>query len=461
MCTHTLNYLLTKKFPILAVQISELQAEEVLLWDHGWDIFNKFVHAHCFNIALLVPCFVSNDKTANLQVFDLLGKPLIGDIGLWIVISMHHKASKTLEAGCAENPRITPRQKEPDSVLRNPIDALYVWAETGLVSREHLTSHINDVQLVFFTVGKQNSRELFWNKVDFFHVTWRLGDKLFSWENTLFQGIVCLDVLDVRIGQLASEKFKITLLWVFLDNFGGLELRIIFGFDLRLIVVQISNLFDYSDEKAGSVLQVRQNAQTIWQLRQNATLIVLIEHSVSRVRFELFRNLIQGCILIKVGKSFLSFFFLFFDFFALFSRLHVHKFPLGHSLRELESLHCFLRRQESNFARILFQNGGNDSLIFDWIQRAGWVRHFATNFQKFNSSIQNLNLQRMERLTVFGTPFGPFCWNFSYCSIRTARHITYDSIVSNPTIFTNFTIFVAKLRENLSLMICDDNIGWI
>ena len=107
---------------------------------------------------------------------------------------------------------------------------------------------------MLFTVSKQNTGELFRNKVDFFHVTWRLGDKLFSWENTLFEAIVCLNVLYVRVGQLTAEKFKITLFGVFLDNFRSLESGIIFGFNLRLIVVQIGNLFYDSNEKARSVL---------------------------------------------------------------------------------------------------------------------------------------------------------------------------------------------------------------
>ena len=84
------------------------------------------MHAHCFDIALFVPCLVSNDETADLQVFDLLSEFLIWNVSLRVVISVHHKASKRLEAGGAEDARSAPRQNKTDSVLRYPINALHI-----------------------------------------------------------------------------------------------------------------------------------------------------------------------------------------------------------------------------------------------------------------------------------------------------------------------------------------------
>lgn len=137
-------------------------------------------------------------------------------------------------------------------------------------------------------------------------------------------------------------------------------------------------------------------------------------------------------------------------------RFQVHESPIGETRLEFEARKTCI--DESYLALVFFQGSSNHSFIFNWVQRTGWIGNQTTDFEQFNSTPKDLKLKWMQWLSVFCVPVSPFLGDLTDGSIWTTGHVAKYSIVSYSHIFTSFKVHVLQLREELSLVIGDDNV---
>ena len=139
--------------------------------------------------------------------------------------------------------------------------------------------------------------------------------------------------------------------------------------------------------------------------------------------------------------------------------LHVEEGPAGQTWLEFEALQEILRLDQSDLAAVFLEHGSDYRLVFDRVQRAGRVSHLASNLEKFDSSFQDLDLERVQGLAALRAPFLPFSWDLADGCIGTAWDVTNDTIVANTAILANLAVLIFELGEYLCVMVSDDDAG--
>ena len=164
--------------------------------------------------------------------------------------------------------------------MAHAINALNIRAILTLVPDKDGASGADNLQLVVTAVRMEVLAELFCDKVDFLHLPEVLRDQLFSWEGSPFQSVVCLDVLDVGVRNVASEEVEILHRLDLLDSFRRLYSRIILGFEVRGLSIELLNFLNHCDEKTTRILVVGHDTKALGQLRQNALIVMIQEHGL-------------------------------------------------------------------------------------------------------------------------------------------------------------------------------------
>ena len=148
-------------------------------------------------------------------------------------------------------------------------------------------------------------------------------------ELTLSKAVVGLDVLNIRVRDLAPEEVKVLHVGLLLDDSGGRHGRLVFCLEDGLLTVHLCDLLDHCDEETRSVLVVGKHSQTLGHLSENAFVIVTAEHSFFYLRALIVRYIfefVKGVEIGEVGVTVWLFLELV-NLFALLLRLHVEEGP--------------------------------------------------------------------------------------------------------------------------------------
>ena len=248
-----------------------------------------------------------------------------------------------------------------------------------------------------------------------------------------------------------------------MDDGRWLNCALVFSLEVRFCSIHLFNLLDDSDEEATSVLVVRHDTEALREFSKNGFIVVLAEHGFFNVRAKVCWNILKGFVGLKIGQVGVAIWLLFqlVDSIAVRLLLHVEERPAGDTLLESEAAQSILRLQKSDFAWVLLKNCSDDRLVLNRVQRTGRVGYLSANFKELDAALKDLNLKLMQGLAPFSVPLLPLGGNLTDSGVRAARNVRDDTIVANPTVFTNFAVLVKQLWENLSIVVGDDDVGGI
>jgi len=259
------------------------------------------VHCEWLAVALSVASLINHDEAADGELVNGCDECLVGNINVLLMVTMADESLETLRAARVEDAVAQPGEQEADTVLAHAIDALHICA-LALVSLENLTASADNLELMSFTVSMEVPGERLGNKVHFFHLLRRLCDELLGRERANLEAVVRLDVLDVRIGDLAAEEVEIFHLGVVLDIDGRLQRCLVLSLELGLLPVKLGNFLNHSDEEAASVLMMRHHTEALRQLSEDFIVVMATEHRVSDLGSLVLGHGIEVRILIEISQ---------------------------------------------------------------------------------------------------------------------------------------------------------------
>lgn len=159
-----------------------------------------------------------------------------------------------------------------------------------------------------------------------------------------------------------------------------------------------------------------QHTQTFCELIPNLFIIEARKHSfLEASSFEILRRYLVICLKLL-------------EILSVATRLHLlsQHSPLFEALAELEPGQFDL--DQLDVAREFLQCGGDDSLIFNGVERAGRVGDSPADFKQLEALEQDSLLEHVQGCSVLRCPFVPFLRDLTDRCVRTARHITNDTI---------------------------------
>ena len=197
------------------------------------------------------------------------------------MVAIDYESFEGVQALSVDNTVLKPWQQEMDAILAYTEDALDVLAIFAMVTHESAAADANYFQLMLVAISKQVPRHRLGDEVNALHLLWGLCEKLLRWERSSFESIICLDVFNIWVSDLASVELKLSHFRLFLYDYRRHSCRLIFSLEVWLLPIALRNFLDYCDEEAACVLVVRHDSQALWQLAQNLLIVMAAEHGLS------------------------------------------------------------------------------------------------------------------------------------------------------------------------------------
>ena len=179
-----------------------------------------------------------------------------------------------------------------------------------------------------------------------------------------------------------------------------------FNYLIQDVIVEIFDLLNNCDEKATSVLIMREDSEAFRKLPEYLIIIIIDKHSLLKAPALV---VVSGDIfeLTELQEEISAS--------ARFLKLFSHHSPICEALSEFEPRE--LNIDKLDVALEFLKGRGNNCLVLDRVERTCGIRDPPTNFELLKSLEQDSLLQDMEGCTIRGAPFLPLLGDLSDCCV--------------------------------------------
>lgn len=219
-----------------------MQVDQVLLGDHRAYVADEPVHGDGLNNA--VWHLIYNNEAANLQGLNLGCECLVVDL-LNLMVAFTYQSLEACKVLCPNDSLRHHRHDEPESILDNSVDALYILTVLCLIASKDLAAGADDVKLMP-AISQQQAIQLLRDIRDLTHLTLVTSDQLLHWERC--QSVVRAYILRVRVVLIAPEELEVRFV-VLNDIWDLFDTGVTHG-DLWCMAVELVDFLDYRDEEA-------------------------------------------------------------------------------------------------------------------------------------------------------------------------------------------------------------------